>query len=145
MTTPTPTQPATPVTDVEIADIRRRAEQPNPRTGVPVGLHNYHAMVAPFIVRIEAESKSNAELRAEVERLKKVRTGSAVERLHNLCDGFEEMDDRREAELTALRSRLARVEEAGRAWLANTGSTKAQDELARALESILSGSEGVKS
>jgi hypothetical protein len=62
----------------------------------------------------EKHCETCAELRAEVERLKKARTSSAVERLHNLCDGFEEMDDRREAELTALRSRLERVEAAAK-------------------------------
>jgi hypothetical protein len=137
-TTPTPTQPAT---DEDIADIKRRAETPNPRTGMPVGLHNYHAMVAPFIARIEAESKSNAELRAEVERLKAMPSiSAAIDFTHRVEDQLSACE-RREIDLLAevsllkqaadiadaiiedgdatrtiraLRSRLSRVEEAAK-------------------------------
>lgn len=59
---------------------------------------------------VPALRAQNAAQAEEIERLRKVRTGSAVERLHNLCDGFEESDAERERESAELRARCETLE-----------------------------------
>lgn len=74
-------------------------------------------------------------LRAEVERLKKDRTTSAVGRLHNLCDGFEEMDKRTEEEIAKLRAELAAADQNLKTMLQAAGE-EAERQLAAAREEI---------
>lgn len=68
----------------------------------------------------ESEMRETIRKQAEeIERLRKVRTGSAVERLHNLCDGFEESDKAQEAELATLRAQVETLREAVKTLLAS--------------------------
>lgn len=71
-----------------------------------------------LIARIEADRATIRAKDEEIERLRKVRTGSAVNRLHNLCDGFEEMDKRQEALISELVGVLGAVNDSVTAALA---------------------------
>lgn len=69
-----------------------------------------------LVARIEADRATIRAKDEEIERLRKVRTGSAVNRLHNLCDGFEEMDKRQEALIAELVTALEKSAKTFRAY-----------------------------
>jgi hypothetical protein len=183
--TTTPNPPVTPASDEEVSNLRVHCDC-RWLDGADRHSKNCNTTLAPRIIaRIEAESKSNAELRAEVRKMfteahhgNKVMPDDPIQPItaHDFelirgsffvwcmrfVDGDMERDqalkergyvpvliehiENQETELTALRSRLSRVEEAAHAVVANCNAPyDVQRETMHALESILSESEGVKS
>jgi hypothetical protein len=146
--TPTQTQPATPASDEQIALRHMRGKSEN----------EYWTFQKQLVARIEDESKSNAELRAEVESI-----ASAFENAQTGLKTFRKQQREQDEVITALRSRLARVEEAAKEVLERVKEDGVCEEerfdcttrkpnrrclkchASAALESILSESEGVKS